>query len=184
MKLSKDKINGFVTEFELVKKIVEENCDGLVMDNSRHRNNVIARMALANILLKKNYTSTAIGTFMNKDHTTVLHYRRELYDLCKTDSRLKSTYEESLKIYESCTQSSNYKKPHEDELTEEIKKLEESEAELKSQINVLNLRLESKLHKESRLNNIIDIVIDRTRRGTECLVEEKIKRFYNGVYER
>ncbi len=184
MKSSKNEIKRFRKEFELLQTIVEDNCDGLVMAKSRQRKHVVARMAFANILLKNGYTSTDVGAFMGKDHATVLHYKREFDGLCRSDRQLKVAHEKSLEIFDSFPRNTEYKKSHKEELREVIKKLEVSEAELKSQINILNLRLESEQHKDERLKNIIDIVKDRTREGTEWLVEEKIKRFYNGVYDR
>jgi hypothetical protein len=184
MKLNKEKIKGFIKEFELLQGIVEDNSEGLIMDKSREREHIIARMAFTKILIDKEYTLLSIGTFMDKDHATVIHYRNEFDELCKSDPRLRITYDDSLERFDAFPREIDYMKSHKNELRARIKNLESSEAKLKSQINVLNLRLESELNKGERLKGIIDIVKDRTKEGTEGLVEGKIKRFYNGVYER
>jgi hypothetical protein len=184
MKVDKDEIKRFEREFKLLQTIVEDNCDGLVMAKSRQRKHVIARMVFAKILIDREYTTLAIGTFMDKDHATVIHYKKEFDWLYTTDPNLKSVYDKSKPMFDKFPRHIDYRKSHKDELRDRIKQLEISESKLKSQINVLNLRLESEQHKGERLKNIIDIVKDRTREGTEWLVEQKIQKFYNGVYDR
>ena len=60
---------------------------------------------------------------------------------------------------------------------------------LRAELNVVNCQLETliqerddRLREHSRVDNILEIVKQRTKRGTEDWIEKKLNTWFNGVY--
>ena len=72
-------------EFDKLKDTVNEIFGLNLMDNTRERPNVNARIVFSNILFRKGYTKSDIARYINKHHATVIHYCRNFEMYLKTD---------------------------------------------------------------------------------------------------
>ena len=94
----KKKYNPETTELKLnnealaLLEICENtfHCD--LQSKSRKINYVYARMAFSSLLRKRGYGFSTIGSFINRDHATVIHYEKNLEVYLNTDVVFKNRY--------------------------------------------------------------------------------------------
>jgi DNA repair ATPase RecN len=148
-----DKINEYIEMNEL-KYIVDIIFDVNITNKVRKRDYVEARMVFAKILRDRGATLISIGSYLNKNHSTVLNYMAN-FDNYFSDASLK-------KKYAVCRESFFQKYPA-DRLYLE-----------KDRISTIE-------NKYKRFKNILDIMNDRTPYGKEDVLEKKIISFLNGI---
>lgn len=165
-----------------LKKIVDYVFDVDIASKSRKREIVNARITFAAVLRNKGFTTTKIGGYIGKDHATVLHYTRNLDWYLKTDMDFKKKYEMVTKEFN--VEHDPVYDMHDAELKKEIFILRNENNSLRLE----NERLKNE-HKETktrygRIKNLIKLVDERTRMGTEEEIERRLNYFYNGVYSK
>ena len=80
------------SDFDFVKQVVEMVMGYGIFDNNRKRRVVETRMMFGLLMVELNYPLTQIGEFMDKDHTTVIHYKRTMRGLLDTDNEMLRRY--------------------------------------------------------------------------------------------
>jgi hypothetical protein len=167
-------------DVETLTKIVNYHFECDINSRCRERRFVNGRMVFSHMLRQRGYTCSAIGRYMNRDHATVLHYAKNLTWYLKTDVVFQRKFDNVMDEF-----LNNYN-PVYDMNKEDLKKEVFS---CKSEIKSLHLEL-SCLKKEQRENNkvlnrvedLYNMVVERTRKGTEKEVLIKLNHFYNGLY--
>jgi hypothetical protein len=157
---------------EIVNKIFE------IKIKSRKRSRVIvdARMVYSKILRERGHTVTAIGKFLGKDHTTIVHYGIMVDDML---AQLPYYHNQYVKCY---TEFMKDKEPTVFSITE--KELQMSNISLKSQLERLileNTTMQIQVDKYKRLEKILEYVENRTPIGKESFVLRKINLMFNGL---
>ena len=79
-------------EMEGLRIIVENNLEIDLVSKKRTRDIVDGRRIFSKILYDRNYSLTSIGKFLDKDHSTIIHYIDEIDSLFKQDHSLFSNY--------------------------------------------------------------------------------------------
>ena len=162
-------------DFELAKKIVEEELSLDIMKVTRKRSVVESRMIFSKILRNYRHSFTDIGKYLNKDHTTIIHYISKLDGLLETEDAMMTTYMSCMETFISEKEPVNLL---DDKLTSEVNVV------LMSKIQSLMIEkkaLESKLYRgNARLKTIIAILDRNTPLGKEDEMEQKIRRMLNG----
>jgi hypothetical protein len=159
-------------------------------------------MAFATLLRKKGYSFDRIGSFIDKDHATIIHYHRNIDMYLKTDDFFRYKYDRIDEEFDSyCTTnrlknamnfverrgSNNFKPilPHyNEELISHIHYINKEKKELSLALERLEIKNKALEISENRVNNIINIIKQRTKIGTEKLIEKKLHVWFNGVYEK
>ena len=125
-----------------------------ILNNTRKRPFVEARMVFSKILVDRGATLTAVANFLDKDHCTIINYRNN-FDIFFSDQSLK-------KKYIICREAFFQKRPV-DKLYLERDKLSMMESKYK------------------RFKNILDIMNEKTPYGKEDILKNKIISFLNGI---
>ena len=159
-------------------------------------------MAFATLLRKKGYSFDKIGSFIDKDHATIIHYHRNIDMYLRTDDFFSYTYDRVSEEFDSyCTSNrlqnpknfverrsnNNFesKLPHyNEELIKHIQYINKEKKELSLIIEQLKLKNKALEISESRVSKLIEIIRQRTKIGTEELIEKKLHVWFNGVYEK
>ena len=204
----KKKYNPETTELKLnnealaLLEICENtfHCD--LQSKSRKINYVYARMAFSSLLRKRGYGFSKVGSFIDRDHATIIHYEKNLEVYLNTDVVFKNRYGIVKEGFEAiCTKNKlkvtanfiekkdkeNYylSLPHYNkELINHINFLNKQKKDLHLTIEQMQLKIDALNQSENRVKTLIDIVSQRTRIGTEQDVEKKLHIWYNGVYEK
>lgn len=67
-----------------------------VKSNDRHQNLVFARIIYSILALNEGYTFQKVGKFINRNHSTIFHYRNE-YEKMEYNNNLKKAFEKCVK---------------------------------------------------------------------------------------
>ena len=129
----------------MLQKVISEHLEVDITQKSRKQEYINARMIYYKILKDLNYSWTAIGLSLRKNHATILHAVRVFNDLITYDSELKRNYEIVKDIY-----FEGYHKDHDplyyitrSELISLIKTLENQNKNLTLDNELLNKRLKN-----------------------------------------
>ncbi len=152
----------------------------VIKDKSRKREKVEARMIFAYIMHDQwKYGPSAIGRFLIKDHTSVIHYLKKfLWDL-KTVKSFREDYAVVRKSF--VNDLGHIFEFTNSELTKEIFILNNKINDLYSERKELKQSIESSYKTKGRLQNIFKLIQERTRIGAEDEVLKKLNHFYNGL---
>ena len=162
----------FIELERIVDRVFNEN----IKSRRRKREIVYARMVFSKILRDRGYTTTDIAKYINKDHTTIVHYGKTAINLMAQFPSYKSQY---LTCYTEFMMDKD-KEP----LSFTEKKLYSSILSLKDDLEMLNLSnisLKEQLEKHKRLKNIIEFIDNRTPTGKEFFILKKINQMFNGI---
>jgi len=160
---------------EKLKEIVSKVFETDIMMKKRTRNNVEARMIYAKILRDELNTFASIGKSINKDHSTMVYYSKEVKHLLEQSKELYNKYI-------LCKDS--YIKNQIPNINPVTKKIENELIELKFIVNKLSSERKNVIkmqEKYNRFENILNLVAERTRIGNEALVERKIREMFNNM---
>jgi len=195
----KFKQTKFISEARVLLGICEKHFNCSLKDKDRHRNNVNARVAFAVILRKRGHCYTKIGNQIGRSHATIIHYKNKAEMFLSTDEDFRMKFDLTRQEFEEkCIASklkkyANYveKKDKENyylalplynkDLLNHISLLNKQKKELYSQIESLKLNEVINDSSSERVQNLIDIVKQRTRLGSEKVIEKKLNIWYNGL---
>lgn len=164
------------SDFLQLEEIIDNVFNVKIKSKKRRREFVDARMVFSKILRERGYTTSIIGKYLGKDHTTIVHYGLTVNNTLSQFSSYKNQY---IKCYnefmvdkEQITLS----------LTE--KNLKMYNFSLKNEVERLileNKSLTENLDKHKRLKNIIEFIDGRIPIGKESFILRKINLMFNGL---
>lgn len=159
---------------ESLKNVVNKVFDLDIMENSRGRSYVYARYVYAKILRDKGLSVQDIGRSINKDHSTIVHYCKQIDFIVKQDTELAEKY---LLCKDIFFNNAPYikKKLKEAELESRLFKLTADYEQLLSERKkILEVR-----EKYRRLDKIIKIIDLHTPEGMEKDTEKMVNKMFN-----
>jgi len=160
---------------EKLKALVDQCLQVSIMEDTRKRDTVEARMIFSKILREDfSYSYQSIGRYLSKDHATILHYVRSINQISRYD---KVLYDKYVKIKSLFLEDESDEVINQDQLKYKIVFLEESLNEVMKHRNDL-IDFKEKLH---RIMPIVNLVLERTPHGLEGEVERKMRTMFNGL---
>ncbi len=162
---------------EVIESVLGVN---VTLDKSRKRNVVNARVIFSQVLNERGHGCSCISRELDKNHSTVLHYFKSFTWNVGQDEDLRIGYE--MVKYEFEKDYNPLYGLNEPLLKKEIYTLRNKNKELYSQINDTKNLLSKERKKDSRLEDIMYLIRERTVRGSEEQILRKLKTFYNGIY--
>jgi len=168
------RFNFNVEEMEGLRIIIERNLEIDLLSKQRKRDNVDGRRIFSKVLYDRNYSLTSIGNFLNKDHSTIIHYIDDIDSLFKQDHSLFSNY--------ITCRDEFYDNESTMELVIKSEKTSFTVKDMKKNLEKLMLERQDVLtlkNKYSRLESIIEIIDQRLRKGDEYLLAKKLNTIFN-----
>jgi hypothetical protein len=156
-------------DMDNLRLIISEIFDVDVIKKGGNRNLVNSRKVFAKIMIGRGYSLSSIGRYLEKDHTTIIHYVRDVDALLKYTPNVLNKY---LMVKDK------FNKVEGDLL------ITVRERELQSSIDSLNseverLILENNNYKWNRLNTVFNLIDKRTPVGKEELIYKRINQLFN-----
>lgn len=167
--------HNLFSEMDSLRTIVEESFNADIMNPSRKRNVVDARMSFAKILRDRGHTYTNIGEYMSKDHSTIIHYVSEISHLLQNNKTIFDTF---IQCKNKFLENKEPVLLHSDkDIVKEVFHLREQLESLTSHYDEVK-RTEKKYQRIMPIINLIDA---RTPRGHEDIIRKKINEMLNGI---
>lgn len=163
------------TEMNSLKEIISNTTGTDIMNKSRYRNIVDARIVFSKIIRERGYTYSSIGRYLSKDHSTIIHYICECNSLIQTDDKMMETYI-------NCR--NKFLEDKDALLTYTDKDAVKEMIILKMDIEKLidkNNKLKETQNKYNRLSEIINLIDKRTPEGQEHTIKKELIRMFNGL---
>lgn len=158
-------------DVEIVRRIVEQVTGANLLQNSRKRAIVEARVIYATLLRDAGHSFPFIADTLGKDHTTIIHYMKLSKNLKETDRQMKK------RLYKCRELFISEKQPV---ILSELTDYEDELEKLKMKIELMNDELvQLKNSDKLRLGKIFKLITDNTPKGYELIVERKIRMLFN-----
>lgn len=135
-------------------KIVNEVFNLNILTKTNRNKYVEARMAFSKILREKGMTYCSIGSFLEKDHSTVVNYIAK-FDIYFKASYLNSRYELCCELFYKEKSAKNFSEYNDESIKES--------------------------RKYRRFKNILDLMNEKLPEGKEDFMENKIRLFLNSI---
>ncbi len=169
----------FEQESSKLKEIINLEFDLAIMEPSRERRYVDSRMVYSLVLKNRGYSYTEIGKSINKTHSTILYYLRDISVVFKQCPELN-------KVYNRVSVSHNVKyDPVYDmdsvELRSHIYELRDSLDALSLQLKKVKSDLAVCENNEGRLSKIFYTLKTRLPKGKEEKLQSKLITLINGL---
>lgn len=167
------------SDFEFVQQVVEMVMGQRIFENNRRRAVVETRMMFGLLMVELNYSLNEIGEFMDKDHTTVIHYKRTMRGLLDTDNEMLRRYLRCKELIISEKQPVNLLS--DDDFRVKAIRLQNQLDIIRVEYQLLkeeNSILESKIQlmADGRFMKILELIKEHTPIGHELIVERKIRK--------
>lgn len=159
-----------------LKQIVNKVFDLDILEKTRRRDFVDARMTFCYIILKEGGTLTNIGRYMDMNHASVHYYRKRFPWILKSDSTLREKYKQILSVYNPTPETPEVYLYSNARLIQEVLSLRIKVDDLALQKD----RLLSECSQDKRLKSLYRIVRERTPYGQEEAIAHRMSQFYNG----
>lgn len=148
--------------------------NGDVYANTRKRKVVDARMCFAILLKEQGLGPSDIGKILGRDHSTIIHYFNRGEALMQTDKTFRKNMVLAREDYAGHDPVYYYSSPELRKKYMELRAdLEEAKEELK--------KLRNNERYDRRIQPIINVIRERTKRGFEEDALQRINRVYNGL---
>lgn len=167
-------MNGVIKEMQSLKDIIDRVFNVDMAMATRKRDYVYSKMVFSKIMRDRGCRLEVIGSFIKRDHATIVYYTKIIDSLFNQDGILLSRYLECKNCFYENREPGVY-------LTTE-KNLQDKLAKLQKDYDNLladKQRLVDGKQKVDRLENIIKIINFNTPYGQEEEVEKKIIRMFN-----
>jgi len=167
-------MNAVTNEMESLKGIIDRVFNVDMTMPTRKRDFVYSKMVFSKIMRDRGCRLELIGSFIKRDHATIVYYTKIIDSLFSQDAILLSRYLECKNCFYENREPGVY-------LTTE-KNLQDKLAKLQKEYDMLlaeKQRLVEGKQKTDRLENIIKIINFHTPYGQEEEVEKKIIRMFN-----
>ena len=164
-----------MNDFELVRKSVEMVMGVDIFTKNRKRRVVEARMLCGLLMRELSHSLKQIGEYLNKDHTTVIHYERTMRNLIDTDMNVLNTYLRCKELINSQKQPVNLSDPKHEALTlrSQLETLKAENLLLKEELDTI------KVSEIGRFAKILKLIEDNTPSGYELIIERKIRKMFD-----
>jgi len=152
-----------------------------MMNKTRLRDYVHARMFFSKILKEEGVGSTEIANLLLVTHATVHNYWEKIDTYLFADKKLKDLYFQIREKYFS--ENDPMYEANNLELKQQIIILREQNKKLtlfNEKIMSENQEIED---RRTKMSDIISMIKQRIRPNTEREVEKKLRRFFNGIYD-
>jgi FtsZ-binding cell division protein ZapB len=162
-------------EMNSLKEIISNTTGTDIMNKSRYRNIVDARIVFSKIIRERGYTYSSIARYLSKDHSTIIHYICECNSLIQTDDKMMETY---------IVCRNKFLEDKDALLTYTDKDAVKEMIILKMDIEKLidkNNKLKDTQNKYNRLSEIINLIDKRTPEGQEHTIKQELIRMFNGL---
>ena len=158
------------SEMALLKNIIKGLFEIDIDRSIRKREFVDCRLIYSKILRDRGHTSVSIGKSICKDHSTILHYISKAEDLISRDEVLGEKY---IICKNTFYQLAPFKSS---ETSKKFVLLVSDNERLIEEKNKIN----NELKKYDRIKAIINIIDQRTPKGMEKVIEDRINKMFNG----
>ena len=165
--------------------LVNKEFDCNVKDKNRYADNVYARMTFGSIMRDKGSSYQSIGKHLDRNHATIIHYIKNMETYRKTDKvfdrRYRMVRDKHLIEYGPEYDAPEYSPEKYSKLINEVISLNKEKKELHLEIERISLENKNYAAPASRVQELIDIVTQRTRSGREEETANNLNRWYNGL---
>jgi hypothetical protein len=151
-----------------------------LMEKTRRREYVEARMVFAFILLEQGASVTEVSRYLSMHHASVLHYRKKFPWLLKTEKMLRERYEHVIAVYKPTPTTPDVYGFSNHQLIQEVLRLRTQVNNLISEKDRLLKTKAAEYRNEERLAPLHKMIIERTIKGHESSVAHRLAQFYNG----
>ncbi|HIB77450.1 MAG TPA: hypothetical protein EYO58_07510 [Flavobacteriales bacterium] len=166
------------TEYnDALKNVVNKTFALDIMNKTRRRKYVDARMTFAYILMKEGATLEAVARYLGMNHASIYYYKSRFPWIVKHDSVLKERYEHIMKVHQPRPETPDVYFFSKYELIQEVLALREKLDDL----NCEKDKLLSDQQKDKTLAPLYKVVKDRTRTGSETDTKRRLVQFFNGL---
>lgn len=162
---------------EALKDIVEEVFDVKITERNRRVNLVNARMVFTKIMKDSGHKDGEIAEVLRKDRTTIIHYKQHCDIFMSQD-------DEMMKKYIECKEKYNALIPQ--RMPMRTYDLEKKIINLTNKIDSLILErnnVKKIERKYARLQEIIDLIDERTPERMEKEIKRKINQMFNDLWD-
>ncbi len=163
-------------EMEKGKEVLRERTGLALTTSCRKREYVNARIVYTMILYGE-VNNNEIARSLKRNHSTTIHYKKVFEWYGETDPELVKLYQKAKAMYDAEMGKANSQKI----MAMSRIELMDMVCSLQEEVNVLSCELKSV--KDSRTERLAQLVAQRTKAGTEEMIERKLNQFYNGVYD-
>jgi hypothetical protein len=159
-----------MSELKLLRTIIETLLQVDIKKKNRTRTLVEARYIYTKILRDRGHSCVSIGKELGKDHTTIVHYTKTINNLLGREVMLAEKYL-------LCKRAFNQEKPtQEEDISDKLLSLKNENERLISERKKFNVMYE----RYFRLIDVIKLIDQRTPKGSETTVYDKINKMFNG----
>jgi len=164
-----------------LKKIVNRVFDVDIMDNTRRREVVEARMVYSRILMDTGkHTLTRVAKTLNKSHCTIVHYNKNFKYFIKPDERLWEMYLLCAKIFTETDHVANALDL--EDCRNLIFSLENKIKKLTLDISRLNLEHDTYKKQTETYPDLYRLINERVRPANVKEVTRKLNTYLNGIH--
>jgi hypothetical protein len=158
-----------------MKDIVESFFGVDIKDKRRNRGIVDARIVFVNVMIERGYSYSLIGRFIDKDHSTIIHYSRVIEGMLRYDD-FKKKYDKCREMFFTIMGSDF----PEEILSRPEKKIIDLKLKL-SEVQADRDRLYAIEQNHHRLRAIIKLIEMNTSIGEEAEVYKRMNLMFNGM---
>ena len=164
-----------MNDFEIVRKSVEMVTGVDVFTKNKKRKVVEARMLCGLLMRELSHSLNQVGKYLDKDHTTIIHYERTMRNLIDIDINALNTYLRCKELVNSQKEPVNLSDPK-----YELLKVRSQIETLIAKNQLLKMELDSmKSSDHSRFVKIFQLIEKNTPLGHELIVERKIRKMFD-----
>ena len=164
-------------EEETLYALVNEAFDVDIKRSTRKRAFVTARKVYARILKDRGWNLVRIGLSMHKDHSTVIHYLKDMDWLLDHDTHVRNNYLHIKKALDKKIEFNPLTRFTQEGLYEKIYELQDENKLLISALENLDKRIKL----EERFKNIFKTIINKLPTSKAEEFEITINRILNGL---
>jgi hypothetical protein len=162
-------------EFDELREIVEDVFRVPLVTETRHRKYVTPRMVFARILVDRGHSKVSVGNYLERTHSTIIHYCRCFDAYYERDQELTTGYDDVVACVKG--EYDPVRKFTPDQLVTRVFRLQDENKRLKSCIS----KLEKRGALTARFEELYSDIAMRTPLGKEEVVAKTIISALNGV---
>ena len=162
---------------DFLREIVERHTNTDIMSKSREREVIDARKIFANILDSFNFRNRVVTEYLQKNHATIIHYRRDFEYLYQADPDFR-------RLYDLCYEQFSgvgYQRKTNTELIFLIKDLEKQKNMLTLELKSVKDELNTELRNRKKYSSTLDLIYNKLRENKIEEFNDRINPILNGL---